>query len=704
MKEPGENLNPQQDQTAYNPNQKRRKLTSNAFGKRIVVIIVLTIFISELLVMIIGNALSLEKFWVEAIADSLLLAIIIFLTIYFLVLRPLNNQINEWAITAEALKKNDQLLNSHINNSPLGTIEWDSNLIVTRWSGEAEKIFGWTRDETIGKSIINLKMIYDEDIPVVNRRIQQILEGSSKYIVAVNRNCTKDGRVILCEWYNSVLFDQNGKLISVMSQVMDVTERKNIEEMLRKSEESLNEAQRIAKIGSWEWDMISGKVNWSKGMFHVFDIDSNQFDGNPNAILKVIHPDDIERFIDSMKSNLSSGSSPTLVYRVIHKDGSVHTIQAEGRNYFNDAGIPIKNIGTAQDITELKKEKDALSESEKKYRMMFQNLTVAFALHEIILDAKGKPCDYRFLELNPAFESLTGFKSEDLIGKTTLEVLPKTEPFWIEIYGKVALKGKTVNFENYSGELGRYYQVTAYSPEYGKFVTIFMDVTERKRSEQEKHLANEIHEKLLGHMTEIRENERALISREIHDQLGQSLTALKLDMNWLQTRASNTAEVNEKLQGMVDIIDTTIKDVQRISSELRPGILDDLGLAAAIEWYSEEFEKRSGLNVEMDLDEISIPDEKINLALFRIMQESMTNVIRHAKAKKIRIVLHEINEHIVLDIEDDGIGIPIEKLKSIQSLGLMSMHDRIKQVGGTLDILCDNETGTKLRICVPFKN
>jgi len=367
---------------------------------------------------------------------------------------------------------------------------------------------------------------------------------------------------------------ENGKQCFLTAT--DITERKHTEEMLRESEDSLNEAQRIAKIGSWEWDMISGKVNWSNEMFQVFDIDRDNFDGDPSSILKVIHPDDIERFSDSMKDNLLKGNSPTLIYRVIHRDGSVHTIQAEGRNYFNDAGIPIRNIGTAQDITE------------------------------------------------------------------------------------------------------------------------------RKKAEEDRKLINKMNEELLKHMTDIRENERALISREIHDQLGQAMTALKLDLNWLQQNASSNAEVKQKLDGMVDIINTTIKDVQRISSELRPGILDDLGLAAAIEWYCEEFENRTGLMVDLNLDEVQIQDEKASLALFRVMQESLTNVIRHAQAKSIKVSLHEINEHVVLDIEDDGIGISIDKLKSIHSLGLLGMHDRIKQVGGTLDILFGYENGTKLRICVPL--
>ena len=139
-------------------------------------------------------------------------------------------------------------------------------------------------------------------------------------------------------------------------------------------------------------------------------------------------------------------------------------------------------IGVNEELTAAKKK---AQQSEATYRMLFQNLTTGFALHEIILDSEGSPCDYRFLEINPAFEALTGLKASDLIGKTIMEVMPKTESYWIDIYGEVALTGKNINFENYSQELNKYYQISAYSPEPGKFATIFLDITDRKQTELE---------------------------------------------------------------------------------------------------------------------------------------------------------------------------------------------------------------------------
>jgi diguanylate cyclase (GGDEF)-like protein/PAS domain S-box-containing protein len=117
--------------------------------------------------------------------------------------------------------------------------------------------------------------------------------------------------------------------------------------------------------------------------------------------------------------------------------------------------------------------------------MLFQNITSGFALHEIILNDKGQPCNYRFLEINPAFEQLTGLKAKDLIGRMVLDVMPNTELHWIENYGRVAMTGNPLNFDNYSGELGRYYECLAYSPRHGQFAVIFTDITDRKKMQDE---------------------------------------------------------------------------------------------------------------------------------------------------------------------------------------------------------------------------
>lgn len=150
----------------------------------------------------------------------------------------------------EALRESEERMNFHFNNSAMGIIEWNSDFIVSRWAGEAESIFGWTKDETIGKHIIDLKFIFEEDISVVQKLLNQLTDGSSKHVVITNRNYTKEGKVIYCDWYNSAMSNPQGKLISVMSQVMDITDRKKAEEEIIKLNEELEQRviQRTAQL------------------------------------------------------------------------------------------------------------------------------------------------------------------------------------------------------------------------------------------------------------------------------------------------------------------------------------------------------------------------------------------------------------------------------------------------------------------------
>jgi PAS domain S-box-containing protein len=206
---------------------------------------------------------------------------------------------------------------------------------------------------------------------------------------------------------------------------------------------------------------------------------------------------------------------------MIAKDGREIPIEDSAAPIFGTAGNVLGVVLVFHDVTEKRRANQALLESEQRYRSLFNGMTEGFALHEIICDKNGRPCDYRFIEINPAFENLTGLKQEDVVGKLAKEVLPGIESYWIEAYGKVALTGQPAHLENFSATLNRHYEVFAYSPAPCQFAVIFMDITERRRAEEKIQATNE----------ELTRFNQAMVGRELR------MIELKKEINKLYRQA-----------------------------------------------------------------------------------------------------------------------------------------------------------------------
>jgi signal transduction histidine kinase len=208
---------------------------------------------------------------------------------------------------------------------------------------------------------------------------------------------------------------------------------------------------------------------------------------------------------------------------------------------------------------------------------------------------------------------------------------------------------------------------------------------------------------LAARLQSVREEERAMVAREIHDELGQALTAIKIDWASLigALRVDQQDDL-EKAESILRLIDQTIVSVRRIATELRPGILDDLGLVAAIDWAAQEFEARTGAKCDLDLpgDDIVIDPERTT-AIFRILQETLTNVTRHAEATRVDVRLGRENGNIVLEVRDNGRGIAEEQLSSSRSLGILGMRERALLLGGELTISGAAGKGTIVKVLIP---
>jgi two-component system, NarL family, sensor histidine kinase UhpB len=229
------------------------------------------------------------------------------------------------------------------------------------------------------------------------------------------------------------------------------------------------------------------------------------------------------------------------------------------------------------------------------------------------------------------------------------------------------------------------------------------DRAERRRTAERLKKSHEQLRALSMYLQHIREDERIRISRQVHDELGQALTGLKMDLYWLSTRLpKNLRAVREKTKTMSAHIDSTIQTVRRISTELRPGILDDLGLVAALEWQAGEFQKRTGIKCEVtsELPE-AILDEELNTAFFRIFQESLTNVVRHAEASQVDVRLWEKEGNLWMEIKDNGRGVSEAELSNTKSIGLLGMRERAALLSGEVTISGAPGQGTTVRVRIP---
>jgi len=231
-----------------------------------------------------------------------------------------------------------------------------------------------------------------------------------------------------------------------------------------------------------------------------------------------------------------------------------------------------------------------------------------------------------------------------------------------------------------------------------------VEIAERVRAEQEVRGSRQELRDLASHLQSIIEQERTDIAREIHDELGQSLTALKMDLHWVGQKVGDVRpQVVPRIGAMAKAIDATVQAVRRISSELRPRLLDDLGLSAALEWQAREFEQRAGVacRIRSEPDDIVL-DSARSTALFRIFQETLTNVARHARASHVNVVLTHFGETVEMTVTDDGRGIRAEEVSDGRSLGIVGMRERVRSLGGQLDIAGRRGRGTCVRVSLPW--
>ena len=371
-------------------------------------------------------------------------------------------------------------------------------------------------------------------------------------------------------------------------------------------------------------------------------------------------------------------------------------------------------VAIYRDETEKKLAEEALKESEARFRAIFEHMEAASCLDEIVYDG-GKAVDYRILDVNPSYEKILGIKKEKVIGSLASQVYGTGEAPFLDIYSKVAETGQPASFEAYLALVDKYLQVTSSSPEKGKFSNIFSDITERKQAEEalkisrENLLEESNQRKILSkRLIDLLEKDRHDIAMELHDNIGQILTSLKINLEVIDDKLKPVdTELGSLTKDAIKRANQAINDLHNIAQGLMPSILDALGLVSSLRALLNEFREHTDIKIDFFNRNIGKRfDKEKELAIYRIVQEALNNIIKHAEAKNVYVNLLKKGNVLSLSVEDDGVGFDQDREMKISKgkgpLGLVIMQERALQLDGELTIESSLDKGTHILAEIPI--
>jgi PAS domain S-box-containing protein len=408
------------------------------------------------------------------------------------------------------------------------------------------------------------------------------------------------------------------------------------------------------------------------------------------------------------------GFCKDISYQYLKKNGEPMEVLLSAIAERDEAGKIVRSLAVSIDVTERKKAEEALKHAqeelsryaqdlERQVRKRTREITSIFKYTPAVVflkDAQG-----HYLMVNPRFEELFNLRLEDAKGKTDHELFPREVADQLRAHDQRVLKEEQpyqVEEQVYHRDGVRTYLSVKF-PLYDEFglvsglCGISADITTIKKAQEQL-------KRLSGSIMANQENERTVLARELHDELGQLLTALQMDCTWLRDRLQGVdPKAGERALTMSALIDRTIEEVRSLAVRLRPGVLDRLGLVDALEWFTSDFERRTGITCIFEHNQVPGLKDKVATAAYRIAQEALTNVVRHAQASCVNVVLQRQNGTLALAVSDNGQGFNPAGLSDREGLGLLGMRERASLVGGDLEVNSEVGQGTRVYFKVPIE-
>lgn len=485
----------------------------------------------------------------------------------------------------------------------------------------------------------------------------------------------------------------------------DISVAREAELALRRSEASLANAQRLARIGNWERDIATGRQFWSDEMFRICDMEPG---GTPPDFLSQLAfiPEEDRQRVRRLAEEASQGTKPyDITYQAILPSGARKVFHSLAQVERDGLGRIVRVRGTLQDISEKKQAEELLRKREQEFRALVEHSPDVIARFDR---------DLRCVYVNPALKRATGLRPEHLIGKALQDspVFDAAATQWRAAISRVFGSAMRDSFEFAFTRAARvrHFQVMLV-PEFrndgmvASVLAMARDVSALKRDAEALRQSRQQLRDLSAHMEQVREEERKSVAREVHDELGQALTVLRMEVSLLRVHhGQDNAPLLERIESIKQGIDRTIHIVRHVSATLRPVALD-LGLTAALEWLTEDFRNRSGIDCRLHAGARDVVlGESEATALFRIAQESLTNILKHAGATEVRLSLRMAKGRVRLEVRDNGIGFSPAAPTAAPTYGLVGIRERAAMLGASVDIRSAPGNGTRVIVRLPLSN
>jgi len=503
----------------------------------------------------------------------------------------------------------------------------------------------------------------------------------------------QDGTSFPVEYTTAPMRNDRDEIVGAVVTFRDTTERKRAEKALRESEERYRDLVENSHELICTHDLNGLILSANRAACINLGYDLDAFVGK-RSIRDILAPEVRDQFDEYLTRLRRNGASSGLMV--------VQTKSGERRiwEYYNSlrtegVGTPIVR-GMARDITEQRVAEKALRESEERYRELFENAKDAIYVH----DLKG-----RYISVNRAAEELSGYSREEIIGKHFSNFIAPSHLKYARenLCRKLDEQPETTYEAEIVSKTGRRTPVEVSSRlvyENGVPVGVqgtARDISERKQTQEALRLYSRA-------LIEAQETERQRIARELHDEIGQVLTAVRINLQTAQ-KARSVDEAAPHLEDSIRVTDEALGQVRDLSLDLRPPHLDDFGLMTALRWFIDRFSQRTGIVTEFEANdgEQRLATET-ETACFRIAQEALTNVARHAKAKRVSVRLNRNRDQLFLNVKDDGVGFNVNSVKDSTpvALGLCGMKERASAVRGHIEIDSADGKGTQVRVCFPI--